>query len=85
MSNNLFDVIWYWKVFWLRNGNEAVYVSKKVDAVLRYELCIKGSNGLSHIEHYDENGYCFGDGVDFGNIPDSSSKYLIVGKPNDDF
>lgn len=36
------------------------------------------------ITYYDENGYCFGDGVDFGNIPDSSSKYLIVGKPNDD-
>lgn len=34
--------------------------------------------------YYDENGYCFGNGVDFSNIPDSSSKYLIIGKPNDD-
>lgn len=36
------------------------------------------------ITYYDENGYCFGNGDDFSNIPDSSSKYLIVGKPNDD-
>ena len=38
-----------------KSADVTTALGKKVDAVLRYELCIKGSNGLSHIEHYDEN------------------------------
>lgn len=34
--------------------------------------------------YYDENGYCYGNGIDFSNIPDSSSNYFVVGRPKDD-
>ena len=34
--------------------------------------------------YYDSDGYCYGDGIDFSNIPDSSSKYIVVGSPKDD-
>ena len=34
--------------------------------------------------YYDENGYCYGDGIDFSNIPDSSSSYGVIGAPKDD-
>ena len=34
--------------------------------------------------YYDENGYCYGDGMDFSNITESLSSYIVVGKPNDD-
>lgn len=34
--------------------------------------------------YYDSDGYCYGDGIDFSDIPDSSSKYIVVGSPEDD-
>ena len=59
------------------------YVPRNIAAKSPY-LLEKQDLEKATITYYDENGYCYGDGTDFGDIPDSSSSYIIVGNPEDD-
>ena len=59
------------------------YVTKDVAMILPHSL-EKQDLEKATITYYDENGYSYGDGTDFGDIPDSSSSYIIVGNPEDD-
>lgn len=59
------------------------YVPRNIAAKSPY-LSEKQDLEKATITYYDENGYSYGDGTDFGDIPDSSSSYIIVGNPEDD-
>lgn len=59
------------------------YVTKDVAMILPH-LLEKQDLEKATITYYDENGYCYGEKTDFGDIPDSSSSYIAVGLPEDD-
>ncbi len=91
-NNNEFDYMnFHYDLTKTRDG-KTMHINRALIASWEYanrntasmSILLDNTDNNTTFTYYDKDGYCYGDGTDFSNIPDNPSNYILVPSSSDD-